>query len=466
MLREYYLYAEAHTRVSRSGLRIFQSIPNKAVQEEIDHLTNSMSHLHGSLLSSLGEMPDSIPRDYRKQFRTQVNQLFRQYPQLYEPRNHHSLELHRRMQVEGNTETQRRKRKIVDAAWSSDQRPPQINVNLENPNVKRQRTSPVLDGPSSSEILLNDDCLMEIFSWLPSEDLTLNVTACSRHFNKLTTDVLRLRSRKFKFDYCNNQDWVILKRFGKIIEEVEVYSSSVIPDLYIRYEWMKYCHSLKTLVVRDLPCIRCNKADKTLSKLQNLTLKYTNFQQSFDLGNFLSRCEELKSVSFKTHGTCKYIKHLVATILDPRGRVERISIEAPRSPLQDILQSVPMSSWFGKLKFFSLSGQILSVVSFIEQFSECSSLEELVLNLFWVPDPSECNFVEKLDKFRNLKECKINFIWNTLDGNGSEGKPYLVPHLREYVNNFYVMEGASSIVPAIESKLLFRRTYALIFSRK
>lgn len=298
--------------------------------------------------------------------------------------------------------------------------------------------------PTECEIpLLNDDCLLHIFAYLPLKDLLQNVGVCSRHFNALAIEAARKKYRpeRFVFYFPDKRSASIPRRFS---ESIEVYDRA--PNSIHSFSWLKDCVSLKSLTIRNMMIDYDVDCARTLEKLENLTLICcdTPKDESFELGLFVLACKNLKSITISMT-LWRVFSELLANVTNLEN-IERICIDNwTRDPIAaEITAKIANMK---KLKCLTFCVQTDRDVRFIDALCGSKSLEKLDLCVRLRPSNTAEDLTVALDKFQNLKSCEIKYQWVWRKCPTGVICPaveqYTAAKLRERLRNFDVVESGS-----------------------
>lgn len=153
---------------------------------------------------------------------------------------------------------------------------------------------------------LNDDCLFEIFSYLPTIDLCAVKDTC-RRFNALSDSIMQNRWKGKAFA-CGNIDGrnerentLILQHFGYIVENVMILKQeTVYPTVQkcgVKKRWIQLKHytSLKMLTMfsQNINCLPTYRLKRTLQNLVSLNLERCVGDDS-EFARIINSCINLK----------------------------------------------------------------------------------------------------------------------------------------------------------------------------
>lgn len=271
--------------------------------------------------------------------------------------------------------------------------------------------------PNKNVPQLNDDCLLEIFSYLSATDLCA-VRDCSRRLWGLAeTTVEKIWKRVIHaagvVDIAAHigEELSIVAKFGKLIPHLSINDKSVFfqEKADSLGTALEYCTSLKTLKLRamDLSLI-------PLNILKNI--------EELELGG----CTGGDRLHFKIIKACKMLKHLKMAMNPKERLVTAINELSNIESVCWIVYSATNSTFVNEVKFlsklkklkklqvygytgytfrgYSLSYRFPQVSETIRVLAKNSSLEELDISYF---DPDD-HFFKALNKFANLKRCELS----------------------------------------------------------
>lgn len=150
--------------------------------------------------------------------------------------------------------------------------------------------------------ILNDDCLLEVFSYLSDVVLCAVKDTC-RRFNALPDSVVQKRFQKMsEFKYTLNRDnqkefALTLQHFGKFIETPMIIETE--PNVEVKGMWshLKHCTALKALElhsmnIEGIPCLNY-RLKKIFRNLHDLKLiRCTG--KDLDFARIINACENLR----------------------------------------------------------------------------------------------------------------------------------------------------------------------------
>lgn len=244
--------------------------------------------------------------------------------------------------------------------------------------------------------MLNDDCLLTIFSFLPLPDL-LQVRKCCRRFKALADDAASKKCRKeeFHYNYKLKIHEETMKCYGGLMQNVIfeccgrgretgllVQPRSVRSK--VKWMWLRHCTALKSLTIRKKRVYYDRYSAKIYENLENLEF-YQCFGDEDKLKRVIEACKNLKTISVNMcEFTCNPLKYV--TTLE---NVEKISFR--RSGLEnnnclpyilDKLQDVE------KLKCFE-----------IDLYCQCRGHENYM-----------SEFAKAMNKQKSIKLCQIHLV--------------------------------------------------------
>lgn len=306
---------------------------------------------------------------------------------------------------------------------------------------------------------LNDDCLLEIFSKLPIVDLLDRVALCSRQFNALAYDAVKRKCRDDKFVcYDWKRDPSIVERFGKFMRNVEFLSYNHNLNGKQSMAWLKYCTALRTLTVTNI-ALKCHsECANILQNLENFTFWKGDFSRRdndellHSARVFVKACQNLKSIEFKIPQSQELAELLADVPESALMNVESMNIAFCTLRDGDVtMAEVAIKiAQLKNLEFFGLNFSHFDILPIIDALSASQSLKKIVLRVYFVWDKSysevPCgNFVEKLEKFPNLRSCEITYLKAGLVGTKLRSD-YLDRHSKSFkasclrLKNFHVVE--------------------------
>lgn len=286
---------------------------------------------------------------------------------------------------------------------------------------------------------LNDDCLLEVFSFLPMKDLWYDVGMCCRKFSALADAVVKkkCRTERFTFNYSDARDTGIVSRFGGSMRNMFVFQTYRENRECDSLTWLKHCASLRTLEIQNMRLIYDSECFVAFGKLEKLTLdRCFGNQQQYE--HIITACKNLKSI--RLVNWWNDAPYDVLAYLATLTKVERITShhDITKSPLS--AKHLPKIAELTKLKFLCFNiGDCDQYTSYLYALSGSQSLEELVLNVNFV----DSHVAQTLDRFPKLNSCEMNYeCWVPTKKKRSIQKRLMsdVTKLRRKTKNFHVKE--------------------------
>lgn len=171
---------------------------------------------------------------------------------------------------------------------ASDKNTPNDN---KDSSVDIQQNAPIL-------VILDDDCLLEIFRQLDIDDLPSIANVCVR-FNQNAKKIYSSKFRKTQIWFRNKgyDDWLL--NFGSMMESVTIWTVEMLEKVG------KHCTSLKDLRVKMSPFINYVQLDEKLmekfqplfAKLEKLTFENCLLMDHIKTG--LIGCQQLKVLTIE-----------------------------------------------------------------------------------------------------------------------------------------------------------------------
>lgn len=271
---------------------------------------------------------------------------------------------------------------------------------------------------------LNDDCLREIFSYLPVKDLCA-IRDCSIRFCALAeATVQKMWQKRNRTEYVveivgdDDDEPLTLTKFGHLISHLiisdPVFSHTNDVDIRSAFEC---CTSLKTLNLKlvDLSLIPFDIL-KTIDELK----LYSCIGDDWLHLKIINACETLKHLKLLMNPK----EHLL-TAINQHSNIESVSWEvygAENSTFVDVknlyklkkLKKLVVHGYQGyTFKGLSLSYRFPQVTETIKFLARSSSLEELNISYF---DPDNY-FFKALNRFTSLKCCVLSTYVKISDAN-------------------------------------------------
>lgn len=293
-------------------------------------------------------------------------------------------------------------------------------------NVQKQQESLSKD-QCASILVLNDDCLMEVFSHLPTIDLCAVAECCCR-FGNLADEIMKERFKKKTIRFYRTQSdsrqanylpsrtvtmhqsketESVLKHFGKFISHMWIASESLSKEFW---GLLDYCSELKYLNLYCAPLYLSPVADMSdmFECLNKLDL-WNCFSLNWGYEKVLRSCKSLKSLSILTvdesvNGPVMAdpTDDLLPFIAQHLVGVERLRLWTVNCS-DRLIENVTQLKTLKHLKFLSLNCHNQSITPAIEALSAMDSLHSLSLRQFRaVPND---RLAAALDKFSKLYGC-------------------------------------------------------------
>lgn len=252
---------------------------------------------------------------------------------------------------------------------------------------------------------LNDDCLLEIFSFLPIKCLLYDIGMCSQRFRALAEVAVRekCRAEQFVFNYSDIEATPVVDGFGEMLRNVFVYQRYSENTKNDSLSWLKKCKSLKALKVQNMRLIYDSECFGAFGKLKMLTLDrcYGTSQQ---YEHIITACKKLKSIELLNwaHGVPDEMLAHLSTL----KTIKRITShhDISTSPLAD--DHLAKIAQLKRLKYLCFNiGFCEGYGPLINALSASQSLLELVLNVNFI----DANVADALDTFPKFKLCRLNY---------------------------------------------------------
>lgn len=309
-------------------------------------------------------------------------------------------------------------------------------TNIETQSIKKKTTT-MYEYPQ-----LNDDCLLEIFSFLPIKQLLYDVGMCCHQFRELAevTVQKKCRTERFSYNYSDARDTSIVNRFGKLMRSVFVFQRYKENTKTDSLTWIKRCTALKILKIQNFNLIYDSECFVTFGKLEKLTFDrcFGSVQQ---YEHIITACKNLKSIALLnwTHDAPDDILAQLSTLKNIERMTSHHDISKSSGSCKNLLKIAQLQ----KLKFLCFNiGFCEQYATYINALSGSASLEELILNVNFIDE----NIADALDEFSQLKSCQMNHeCWLTKKAvrwNKNRLKSD-ISKLRKKIKNFDVKENFS-----------------------
>lgn len=274
-----------------------------------------------------------------------------------------------------------------------------------------------MDFPINNVPQLNDDCLLEIFSYLPTNDLCA-VRDCSRRLWGLAESIVEKRWKEIihtvgVVDIAANigEDLSLLTKFGKLIPHLSINDKSVFFQKKTDSlgSALAFCTSLKTLKLRsvDLSLMPIN----ALENIEELEMGGCTGGDRLHL-KIIKASKMLKRLQMAMNP-----KERLVTAINDLPNIESVCWVVYSATNSTFVNEVKKLSKLKKLnkllvygytgytfRGFSLSYRFPQVTETIRALSKSSSLQELNISYF---DPDD-HFFQALNNFANLKRCELS----------------------------------------------------------
>lgn len=308
---------------------------------------------------------------------------------------------------------------------------------------------------------LNDDCLLEIFSHVPMNDLMYHVGSCSRAFRALAEVAAQKKCRKERiaYNFSNDEDTAIMTHFGTYVRNLFVYQGYGPNKKFDSLSWLKHCIALRTLTVQNMHLLYDSECFATIGKLEHLTLDRC-FGSMHQYEHILTACKNLKTIKLLnwTQDVSDEMLTYLATLKD----IERMTSHHDISRSRHSIRNLAKIAQLKKLKFLCFNiGSRDPYASFIESLSGSQSLEELVFYVNFV----DGNIAGALEKFPKLKSCTIKhecWVEKRAVRSAMDHLRSAISILRNNIRTFGVTEYISTYV---ESKTHYRIKLCVTISR-
>lgn len=261
---------------------------------------------------------------------------------------------------------------------------------------------------------LNDDCLMEIFSYVGVTDLVFNISASCRRLRTLADDAIREKCRKECFYYFlqDRKDGVIIRRFGAYMREIYANGSNYRSDQH-SLAWLTGCSSLESLklVNMTLKYEWTWECMKILNGLEHLVLERCSSDSIMNASEaIIQSCKKLKSISIMNlleHTPIESLAHISKLNLKD---IERITIKVWGSHSMNRIYTADYGKKLArltKLKYLHIYLRNMDCERFLRSLSRSKTLEELSLDTNYLNN----GLMQTLDTFESLKSCRIHYSY-------------------------------------------------------
>lgn len=313
-----------------------------------------------------------------------------------------------------------------------------LNESMRHPQQSRPAE---IEAKDSTILSLNDDCLLEIFSYVGVTDLVYNIGPSCRRLRTLADDAVREKCRKECFYYFvqDRKDAAIVKRFGDCMREIYVNGSNCRSDLH-SLAWLSVCSSLKSLKFSnmDLKYEWSWECLKTLNGLEHLDLERCNSHSStLSMESIILSCKKLKSISIMCQP--ENMPYKLLDLISRIESIERITIKTWGSPINGISiyvrEYATKFARLTKLKYLHIDCMHFDCEHFIRALSGSQSLEELSLYTNYLNN----GLMAALDTFESLKSCRIHYSFCS-DTHSRPQLRYDTPKIKAAIKQFDVVE--------------------------
>lgn len=257
--------------------------------------------------------------------------------------------------------------------------------------------------------VLNDDCLLEIFSYLPAVELCAVKDSC-RRFNALADYAAKIRYQHVTdFECVPNRDnqkdvAIFMQHFGKYVNGRIVVRTELGFDAKKMWLLLKHCGALKELelVGVNLSGLPIYRMKKMLQNLKDLQFKKCNGEDS-DYARIINACVNLRSLTAFVNLTGATDK-LLALIAHDASNIEELFFASINSNHDTFVENMAKLSNLKKLNLLFISCHNLQVGAAVEALAKRNTLELLHLREI-TPDK---DLGRALDKMNNLDLCFIH----------------------------------------------------------
>lgn len=265
---------------------------------------------------------------------------------------------------------------------------------------------------TSEILLLNDDCLLAIFSFISLLDLFQLRNSCRRFRALADAEALKQgRREEFHQIYKCKMHEEVVGCYGQFMQNVVFEQNNEVLRLLengsdapnAKWKWLKQCTALKCLTLRKIPLEYDRYSAKIYNSLEEFRIdECTNERYHYEM--LVGACKNLKTFSVNKLHYPRLI-YCVATL----ENIEKVSIRKCFLYPNHLLKNVAKLWTLKKLKYFELDlrsypGDLL-FTSIIIEFSKIDSLEHLIL----IVDSIPAGMAEGLDQLKNIKLCKIHY---------------------------------------------------------
>lgn len=263
-------------------------------------------------------------------------------------------------------------------------------------------------------LLLNNDCLLEIFAHLSVVDL-FYARKCCRRFKELADFVAPKQCQKEEFHYVwqNEKHKKLLECYGKFMPNITFERiTDAIPlsdDIDLRngldeWNWLSQCASLKTLTIRNMNLIYDERFNEVYEGLESLSIEDCPFIDDINgYEHVIRACKNLKSIQ----------------VLNGAFRldwIDAVNLENISIRLIDLIHCFLFGRFSDELlKLTKLKYLLLDVpccdyfASLLSCLHESLPLEQLVLGVKRGIEFNHSMLAEALEKLQKVKLCQIRY---------------------------------------------------------
>lgn len=256
---------------------------------------------------------------------------------------------------------------------------------------------------------LNDDCLLEIFTYLPTIDLCAVKDTC-RRFSALADYAAQLRFQQVAEFECvptqdNQKDLAIfMQHFGKFIGGKIVVKSEPTFDAKKMWLLLKHCGALNELelIGVNVSGLPIHRMKKMLQNVNILQFKKCCGKDS-DYARVINACVNLRSLTAFINLTggsdmlLKYIAH-------DASNIEEIFFASINSNEATFVENMANLRHLKRLNLLFISCHNCSVAAAIDALAECDAPLYYIHLRDVLPDE---NLASALNKLNNLQLCFI-----------------------------------------------------------
>lgn len=279
---------------------------------------------------------------------------------------------------------------------------------IEPDLLRMQRTRSQHAAANCPIFVLNDDCLLEIFSYSAAIELCAVKDTC-RRFNALADYAAKRRYQQVaEFECVPNRDnqrdlAIFMQHFGKYVGGKIVVKTEPSFDAKKMWLLLKHCGALKELEligvnVSGLPIYQMKKM---LQNLDILQFKKCSGEDS-DYARIINACVNLRCLTAFVNLTGATDK-LLPLIAHDASNIEELFFAPIKSNHDTFVENMAKLRHLKKLILLFISCNNHRVAAAIDALAERNTLEYLLLREI-LPDK---DLGRALDKFNNLALCLI-----------------------------------------------------------